>query len=113
MGEEDVDNMIAEMKEAEDKEAKKKRIREKLASKISAAVESSAEMDLFSLNSIQNKEELQAVEENASNFDLPVEEDDEDDDSDEDDQSEEEEEGFLDEDEYIYADDSLYEKQNK
>merc|ERR1711962_802399 len=100
MGEEDVDNMIAEMKEAEDKEAKKKRkkvreekkkIREKLASKISAAVESSAEMDLFSLNSIQNKEELQAVEENANNFDLPVDEDGEDDDSD----SEEEEEGFL------------------
>jgi len=119
--EEDVDNMIAEMKEAEDKEAKKKRkkvreekkkIREKLASKMSAAIESSAEMDLFSLNTIKNKEELTAVEENATNFDLPVEEDETDDDEEED--EDEEEEGYVDDgDEYIYADDSLYEKQNK
>jgi len=116
--EETLDEMVAELNEMEQKDMKKKKrkvrgdkkkLRERLASKLGASVEASEEMDLFSLNDMKSKKDLDAVE-STDGVDADGINDD-DDDSEDEEESEQEDED--DEEKYIYGDDELYEKRTK
>lgn len=117
--EKQMDDMIAELNESEAKtlknkrrkvRAERKKIREKLANKMSSAIETTDEMDMFTLKVLRNRQDLEAIELNSENQDTGE-------DLLESDQEEESEvdlgEGLEgddgdDSDTYIYGDDDLY-----
>jgi len=116
--EEELQHVISDIKAAEDKQVakKKKRIREakkkmreRLASKLEASTEEAGiqEQDLFALNLLKNKEDIKVVDEADPDMaDDGREESNDELDNDSDSDSE-------DSDAYVYGDDDLYEKQPK
>jgi len=113
---EELDHMISEVKEQEGKDAKKKKkrvreakkkLRERLANKLEAATDDAGiqEQDLFALNLMSNKKDLDVVgnadadeiarDENESELEFESEDENSDSNCDED---------------YVYGDDELYEK---
>lgn len=116
----EVDQMITELKEQEGKDAKKKKkkvrevkkkLRERLATKLEAATEDSGiqEQDLFGLNLMTNKKDLDVIDNvdaDAEDYEseLEFESDEEEKEENSDDSSDED---------YVYGDDELYEKPAK
>jgi len=115
---EEIDNVISELKMQEGKDLKKKKkrvrevkkkMRERLASKLEVAGEDEGiqEQDLFGLNLMTNNAEVNAVGEMDCD-DIEEEEESESEDEDEGDSDDSE-----DSDAYVYGDDELYEKRPK
>jgi len=121
----EIDQMITDLKEQEGKDAKKKKkkvrelkkkLREKLASKLEAATEDAGiqEQDLFGLNLMANKKDLDIIDNvDADTDDMYKEDYDSELEFESDEDEKEEESGDSSDEDYVYGDDELYEKADK